>query len=97
MSSWKPTQREPAKTKAELREMLAEAVRNTAPPKPDPQPPKAKKDRSSLWRGMSLAMMAFDSGLDFAGGREFCAALERAGDGLKFPIKAHLASARKRA
>jgi hypothetical protein len=29
MTSWKPTPREPAKTKAELREMLAEAVRNT--------------------------------------------------------------------
>ena len=45
MTSWKP--REP-KTKAELREMLAEAVRNT---QPQPQPeikklvPKAKKGR----------------------------------------------------
>jgi hypothetical protein len=45
---WKPTPREPAKTKAELREMLAEAVRNTQP-KPEllyPQPPKIEKDRS---------------------------------------------------
>jgi len=25
--------------------MLAEAIRNTAPPEPVPQPPKAKKDR----------------------------------------------------
>jgi hypothetical protein len=47
MTSWKP--REP-KTKAELREMLAEAVRNTQP-QPQPQPeikkpvPKAKKGR----------------------------------------------------
>jgi hypothetical protein len=46
MTQWKPTPREPAKTKAELREMLAEAVRNTAQPElPRPQPPKAKKDR----------------------------------------------------
>jgi hypothetical protein len=30
MTNWKST-REPAKTKAELREMLAEAVRNTRP------------------------------------------------------------------
>jgi hypothetical protein len=51
--------REPAKTKAELREMLAEAVRNTRPemlaeairntkPEPellDPHPPKTEKDR----------------------------------------------------
>jgi hypothetical protein len=39
--------RQPAKTKVELREMLAEAVRNTArrEPEPDPQPPKAKKAR----------------------------------------------------
>jgi hypothetical protein len=42
MTSWKPKPREPAKTKAELREMLAQAVRNTAqPPKPK-RPPKAK-------------------------------------------------------
>jgi hypothetical protein len=33
MTQWKPT-REPPKTKAELREMLAEAVRNTAQPEP---------------------------------------------------------------
>jgi hypothetical protein len=45
MTQWKPTPREPAKTKAELREMLAEAVRNTAQPEPDPQQPRAKKDR----------------------------------------------------
>jgi hypothetical protein len=37
--------RQPAKTKVELREMLAEAVRNTVPREPDPQPPKAKKAR----------------------------------------------------
>jgi hypothetical protein len=45
MTSWKPRPREPAKTKAELREMLAEAVRNTAQPEPDSQQPRAKKDR----------------------------------------------------
>ena len=43
MTQWQPPKRERAKTKAELREMLAEAVRNTQPePK---RPPKAKKDR----------------------------------------------------
>jgi hypothetical protein len=45
MTSWKQT----PKTKAELREMLAEAVRNTQPqPKPQPEPtpiPKVKKGR----------------------------------------------------
>ena len=37
MNSFKPKPREPAKTKAELQEMLAQAVRNTQPqaePKP---------------------------------------------------------------
>ena len=29
MTTWQPPKREPAKTKVELREMLAEAVRNT--------------------------------------------------------------------
>jgi hypothetical protein len=29
MTQWQPTKREPPKTKAELREMLTEAVRNT--------------------------------------------------------------------
>jgi hypothetical protein len=29
MTQWQPPKREPAKSKAELREMLAEAVRNT--------------------------------------------------------------------
>jgi hypothetical protein len=29
MTTWQPPKREPPKTKAELREMLAEAVRNT--------------------------------------------------------------------
>jgi hypothetical protein len=43
MTQWQPTKREPAKTKAELREMLAEAVRNT---QTDPKrAPKAKRDR----------------------------------------------------
>ena len=45
MTEWQKTfKREPPKTKAELREMLTEAVRNTQPePK---RPPKAKRDRS---------------------------------------------------
>jgi len=29
MTQWQPPKRQPAKTKAELREMLAEAVRNS--------------------------------------------------------------------
>jgi hypothetical protein len=46
MPPWKPLPREPAKTKAELREILAEAVRNTPQPEPEPKrPTKAKKDR----------------------------------------------------
>ena len=44
MTTWTKTfTREPPKTKAELREMLTEAVRNT-PPEPK-RLPKAKKDR----------------------------------------------------
>jgi hypothetical protein len=43
MAQWHPPKREPAKTKAELREMLAEAVRNTQP-EAKPQT-KAEKDR----------------------------------------------------
>jgi len=44
MTTWTKTfTREPPKTKAQLREMLSEAVRNTQPgPK---RPPKAKEDR----------------------------------------------------
>jgi len=44
MAQWqKPYTREPPKTKAELREMLTEAVRNT---QTEPErPPKASKDR----------------------------------------------------
>jgi hypothetical protein len=44
MTNWqKSFTREPSKTKAELREMLTEAVRNTqSEPK---RPPKANKDR----------------------------------------------------
>jgi hypothetical protein len=45
MTTWtKNFTREPAKTKAELREMLAEAVRNTATPEIK-SPPQAKRDR----------------------------------------------------
>jgi hypothetical protein len=43
MTQWQPPRREPAKTKAELREMLAEAVRNTQPE--TKRPPQARKDR----------------------------------------------------
>jgi hypothetical protein len=44
MAQWqKKFTREPPKTKAELREMLTEAVRNT---QPEPErPPKAKRGR----------------------------------------------------
>jgi hypothetical protein len=42
MTQWQPPKREPKKTKAELYEMLAEAVRNTQPePK---RAPRAKRD-----------------------------------------------------
>ena len=41
MTKWQPPKREPSKTKAELREMLAEAVRNTQAENKRPQ--KAKK------------------------------------------------------
>ena len=44
MAQWKPTPRPAAKTKAELREMLAEAVRNTQPQDEPEPPPKAEKD-----------------------------------------------------
>jgi hypothetical protein len=44
MATWTKTfTREPPKTKAQLREMLTEAVRNTQP-EPEP-PPKAKNGR----------------------------------------------------
>jgi hypothetical protein len=45
MTQWKPMPREPAKTKAELREMLAEAVRNTQPKTEIKPLPKGKNDR----------------------------------------------------
>jgi hypothetical protein len=45
MTSWKPTPRAPAKTKEELREMLAQAVRNTQPETETKPLPKAKKGR----------------------------------------------------
>jgi len=44
MAQWQPPKREPAKTKAELREMLTQAVRNTAQPEAK-RPPKIKRDR----------------------------------------------------
>jgi hypothetical protein len=43
MTQWQRPAREPAKTKAELREMLTEAVRNTQPDEPK-RPPKTRKD-----------------------------------------------------
>ena len=46
MTAWKPTPRAPAKTKEELREMLAQAVRNTqaeTEPKPLPKPKKGRR------------------------------------------------------
>jgi hypothetical protein len=46
LMTWKPKRREPEKTKAELREMLAKAVRNTTQPKTNTEPsPKTKKGR----------------------------------------------------
>jgi hypothetical protein len=43
MAQWQPSKREPAKTKTELYEMLAQAVRNTAQPEPK-RPSKIKRD-----------------------------------------------------
>jgi hypothetical protein len=43
MTAWQKPPREPSKTKAELREMLTEAVRNTQPE--SKRRPNAKKDR----------------------------------------------------
>jgi hypothetical protein len=45
MNSWKATPRTPAKTKQELREMLAQAVRNTQPETEAKPLPKTKKGR----------------------------------------------------
>ena len=44
MTQWQKPVREPPKTKAQLREMLSEAVRNTAQPEPK-RVPKAKRDQ----------------------------------------------------
>jgi hypothetical protein len=45
MTQWQKPTREPPKTKAELREMLTEAVRNTQPePK---RPTKSKKENAA--------------------------------------------------
>ena len=46
MTQWQPPKREPAKTKAELREMLAEAVRNTQAENKRQQQ-QAKRDRAA--------------------------------------------------
>jgi hypothetical protein len=45
VTSWKPTPREPAKTKEELREMLAQAVRNIQPETETKPLPTVKKGR----------------------------------------------------
>ena len=57
MNSWKATPRTPAKTKQELREMLAQAVRNTQPETETKPLPKAKKvagHRSDVQRGPGM-------------------------------------------
>ena len=51
MSPWKPTS---AKTKTELREILAQAVRNTQP-KPEPKP---KKDRREIGDGRTASLIS---------------------------------------
>ena len=58
MTQWQSPKREPKKTKAELHEMLAEAVRNTQPePK---RAPKAKRDaataKSEFYEGTRLSI-----------------------------------------
>ena len=55
MTERKPPKREP-KTKAELYEMLAEAVRNTQPEVK--RPPKAKKDRSQGIRQVTISTLS---------------------------------------
>jgi hypothetical protein len=45
MTQWQSPKREPAKTKAEPREMLAEAVRNTQPEPKGPLKPKKGRAR----------------------------------------------------
>jgi hypothetical protein len=44
MTQWQKPVREPPKTKAQLREMLTEAIRNTAQPEPK-RVPKTKRDQ----------------------------------------------------
>jgi hypothetical protein len=44
MTAWKSWKRQPPMTKDELREMLAEAVRNTQPQDEIEPPPKAEKN-----------------------------------------------------
>jgi hypothetical protein len=53
MTQWqKSTTREPPKTKADLREMLAEAVGNTKPaPKRQPKADRDRGDRAESGRG----------------------------------------------
>jgi hypothetical protein len=52
MATWTKTfTREPPKTKAQLREMLTEAVRNTAQPETKRPPNKAKRDRGKKAAG----------------------------------------------
>jgi hypothetical protein len=52
MTTWKPKPREQAKTKAELQEMLAKAVRNTQPQaEPKPLPKHKKRLPSARYSG----------------------------------------------
>src|ERR1700674_4911506 len=69
MTQWQKPAREPPKTKAQFREMLTEAVRNTQPePK---RPPKAERDRSEKAAQLvseckNLGWPTFDKGAFFA-------------------------------
>jgi hypothetical protein len=47
MTQWQPPKREPAKTKAELREILAEAVRNTQAENKRRQQPKRDRGKKA--------------------------------------------------
>jgi hypothetical protein len=47
MTTWQPPKREPAKTKVELREMLAEAVRNSQAENKRLQYAEGKRDKKT--------------------------------------------------
>jgi hypothetical protein len=73
MANWQATtKRDPPKTKAELREMLAEAVRNTAQPGSDPQPgrnPQPGRDGEPKRKRLSKAETVTAVRSSRAGGR----------------------------